>query len=303
MKKPLPIIIDTDPGVDDFFCLAFGCVFRDYFDLKLVTSEGGNNATEVTTENALRILSLFGRDDVPVARGSDQFLTAPFGPPVARFHGENGLGDIQLPATAARPLSLRAWDALYATAKNSPEPIVLVTVGPLTNPAIALSVYPDLKNYIRKIVMMGGTTDRGNIGPYTEANMGHDALASRIVFQSGIPIDMIGLNVTRESLIPLSEFDAMQAPENPAIHSAMRALIAFRKGEALHDPVAIATLLDESIMTWRDAYTEIEFSDVETNGMCHIHYDAAVINSRIAVRLHQQAYQKYFMEMCARCPK
>ena len=83
----------------------------------------------------------------------------------------------------------------------------------------------------------------------------------------------------------------------------MRALIAFRKGEALHDPVAIATLLDESIMTWRDAYTEIEFSDVETNGMCHIHYDAAVINSRIAVRLHQQAYQKYFMEMCARCPK
>lgn len=73
MKKPLPIIIDTDPGVDDFFCLAFGCVFRDYFDLKLVTSEGGNNATAVTTENALRILSLFGRDDVPVARGAINF--------------------------------------------------------------------------------------------------------------------------------------------------------------------------------------------------------------------------------------
>lgn len=302
MEKKIPMIIDTDPGVDDFFCLAFGCVFQDRVDLKLVTTEGGNNTTSVTTENALRILSLFKREDVPVAKGADQFLTSPFGPCVTRFHGENGLGNVQLPPTHMRPLAMRAWEAMHAVIAGSDEPVLLVTVAPLTNVAIALSAYPDIKKKIRKIVMMGGTTDRGNIGPYTEANMGHDALASRIVFQRGIPIDMVGLNVTRQSRIAMDAFQTGNGPKNPLIKEIMQALIAFRKEEALHDPVAIAGVLDDTIMTWRNAYTEIEFSDAETNGMCHIDFEAPVPNSRIAVSLDRQAYQNLFAKMCARCP-
>ncbi len=302
MEKKIPIIIDTDPGVDDFFCLAFGCVFQDRFDLRLVTTEGGNNTTTVTTENALRILSLFKREDVPVAMGGDQFLTTPFGPVVVQFHGENGLGNVQLPKAHAKPLAIRAWEAMHNVIMQSSDPVLLVTVGPLTNVAVALSAYPDMKKKIRKIVMMAGTTDRGNIGPYTEANMGNDALASRIVFQSGIPIDMIGLNVTRGSRISLEAFAKMNGPENPLIRDIMRSLIAFRKGEALHDPLAIATVLDDTIMTWRNAYTEIEFSDAKTNGMCHFDFESAMPNSRIAVRLDQRAYQNLFKKMCSLCP-
>jgi len=90
--KTIPIIIDTDPGVDDFFCIGIGCAFRELFDLRAITTIGGNNSTDVTTRNALDILKLFRRQDVPVAKGADSFLYEPFGEPVVRFHGTNGLG-------------------------------------------------------------------------------------------------------------------------------------------------------------------------------------------------------------------
>ena len=92
----LPIIIDTDPGVDDFFCLAIGCAFTEKFDLKGVTTIGGNNITAVTTRNALNILKVL-RTDVPVAAGADRFLTEEFGRPVVEAHGHNGVGEAVLP--------------------------------------------------------------------------------------------------------------------------------------------------------------------------------------------------------------
>jgi len=110
--KPVPILIDTDPGVDDFFCIAIGCAFRELFDLKAITTIGGNNTTEVTTQNALNILKLLHRDDVPVAKGADSFLTRPFGRPVAKFHGANGLGNVELEKSDNDPVSLSACDMI-----------------------------------------------------------------------------------------------------------------------------------------------------------------------------------------------
>lgn len=92
----IPIVIDTDPGIDDFFCLALACAYSDRLDLRAVTTMGGNNHTDVTTQNALNILSLF-RTDVPVARGADRYLEAEFGAPAAKCHGSNGVGDLILP--------------------------------------------------------------------------------------------------------------------------------------------------------------------------------------------------------------
>ena len=89
----IPIVIDTDPGIDDFFCLALACAYSDRLDLRAVTTMGGNNHTDVTTQNALNILSLF-RTDVPVARGADRYLEAEFGAPAAKCHGSNGVGDL-----------------------------------------------------------------------------------------------------------------------------------------------------------------------------------------------------------------
>ena len=245
----IPVILDTDPGVDDFFAIAMLCANRDRINLLGLTAEGGNNTTAVTAQNALNVLLLLGCDDVPVARGMDQYLTRPFGAPVAKFHGANGMGNVDLPVSNHGLAKERAWDFIYTQAKEAGS-IVLVTVGPLTNVAVALCKYPDLKAHVSRIVMMGGTTDRGNIGPYTEANMGHDALASRIVFESGIPIDMVGLNVTRDCIISPAEFDVMSGHSDSLTASVMRDLIVFRAGEALHDPIAAAAMLVSEIISW-----------------------------------------------------
>ena len=291
------VILDTDPGVDDFFAIAMLCANRDRIDLLGVTAEGGNNTTAVTAQNSLNVLSLLGCGDVPVARGMDQYLTSPFGEPVAKFHGANGMGNVDLPVSKHVLEKRTAWDFIYEKATKYGT-IVLVTVGPLTNIAVSLCKYPDLKNHVSRIVMMGGTTDRGNIGPYTEANMGHDALASRIVFESGLPIDMVGLNVTRDCIITPEEFDAMSDHSDPLVASVMRKLIVFRAGEALHDPIAAAAMLRPEIITWEDAYTQIEFSDLETNGMCHIDSKKRhSFNSRIAMKLDQAAYRGMFRDM------
>ena len=293
----IPVILDTDPGVDDFFAIAMLCANRDRINLLGLTAEGGNNTTAVTAQNALNVLSLLGCDDVPVARGMDQYLTSPFGAPVAKFHGANGMGNVDLPVSKCGLEKARAWDFIHAKASDFGK-IVLVTVGPLTNVAVALCKYPDLKEHLSRIVMMGGTTDRGNIGPYTEANMGHDALASRIVFESGIPIDMVGLNVTRDCIITPAEFDVMSGHSDSLIASVMRDLIVFRAGEALHDPIAAAAMLVPEIISWEDAYTQIEFSDLKTNGMCHIDPEKTdSFNSRIAMKLDQAAYRGMFREM------
>lgn len=191
----IPIVIDTDPGIDDFFCLALACAYSDRLDLRAVTTMGGNNHTDVTTQNALNILSLF-RTDVPVARGADRYLEAEFGAPAAKCHGSNGVGNLVLPQSDRMPDDLPAWDKLYEIAKAAQGELVLVTVAPLTNIALALQKHPDLPHWIKKIVMMGGSIGRGNITPYVEANAGHDPAATKLVFESGIPIDMVGLSIT-----------------------------------------------------------------------------------------------------------
>jgi inosine-uridine nucleoside N-ribohydrolase len=300
MEERLPILIDTDPGIDDFFCLVMALAFEDHLRVTGVTTEGGNADTAVTTRNALDILYLLGRSDIPVAKGSTQYLLTPFGKPAAKFHGENGLGGVQLAPSPQAADARRAWELLHDCACQEEGKLVVLTIGPLTNIAVALGMFPDLKKKIRRIVMMGGTTDTGNIGPYTEANMGHDALASRIVFQSGIPIDMVGLNVTRKCFISSKELESWSAGTKPEIRTAMRQLFSFRGTEPMHDPVACASLLDDSIISWQEAYTEIECSQLNTSGRCLIDCQSAAPNSRVAIDIDLERYKALFAAMLER---
>ena len=267
----IPIVIDTDPGVDDFFCLALACTYQDVFDLKAVCSMGGNHYTDVTTQNALNILSLFGREDVPVARGADCYLTEPFKEPAAKFHGENGLGNVTIPQSGRKADPLPAWDKLYEVAQECAGELVLVTVAPLTNVAMAIQRHPDLPRHLKKIVTMGGSTTVGNISPYAEANVGHDVPAAKTVFESGIPLDMVGLNVTKPCPIRPDVFDrCSSAPDGP-IETVMRRLIAFRNGEAMHDAIAISTLIDEQMASWDQGSIEVITEDPVHVGQTVLH--------------------------------
>ena len=294
MKK-IPIIIDTDPGVDDFFCIAIGCAFGELFDLRAITTIGGNNSTDVTTGNALDILKLFGRDEVPVARGADRFYTRQFGEPVAKFHGMNGLGNVEIPHSERKPDELKAWDMIYEQAKLCEGELVLVTVGPETNLAMAFEKYPDLKHMIKKITVMGGTLTTGNVSEYAEANIWNDAEAAKIVFDTGIPIDMVGLNVTRKAPLRKDIFDGLEDIRED-VKDVMLKLIAFRNEEAMHDAIAISSLVRDDIITFKDAYTYIIDGENEKRGMSVADCDRTP-NSRVAVDINVDNYYAMMREM------
>ena len=300
MKKPLPIVLDTDPGVDDFFCLAMLCAFPEEFSLRAVTTIGGNNSTEVTTKNALDILALFGKD-APVYPGADHFTEEEFGEPVVFAHGHNGLADVTLRASKREPEKEKAWDALYQIAKEENGELVVVTVGPQTNLALALLKYPSLKTKIRKIVMMGGTLGTGNISPYAEANVGNDAIASRVIFESGIPVDMIGLDTTRQCKVSLEEFEEMSEKTDPLIREIMRRMITFRKGEAMHDAAAFSTLLDPEIVSWKTGTIHVETETPLKKGRTTICETPQGIH-RAAYEPRRERYKEVFGRMLERYP-
>lgn len=293
--RKIPIIIDTDPGVDDSFCLAMGAAWPEVFDLKGVTTIGGNNTTAVTTRNALALLQLYHRTDVPVAAGADSYLEEPFGEPGAKFHGANGLAEQIIPEPERKPEPIAACDFIYETAKKCGGELVLVTVGPETNLALAFNKYPDLKTMIKKIVVMGGSLTRGNVTPYAEANIGHDVPAAAVVFTTGIPIDMVGLNVTLRSPVAAERLDEY-APECRAeVKEFMKALIRFRNGEAMHDAVAISTLLDDNTVEWQRGMVRIHTENDEFRGKTEFTPDPNG-NMRVAVEPGLAVYEKLFCE-------
>ena len=295
LNKPIPIVLDTDPGVDDFFCIALAATFTDIFDLKALTTIGGNNYTDVTTKNALDILKLLNRQDVPVARGADSYLTKPFGEPVTKFHGANGLGNVVIEASDQPIDELPAYEKIYQEALKANGELVLVTVGPETNLALAFNKHPDLNKLLKRIVVMGGTLTTGNVSEYAEANIYHDAQAARIVFESGVPIDMIGLNVTRKAPLETSIFDDIPNM-NPIIKDVMEKLIIFKHPDSMHDAIAISSLISDDIITFKETYTYIIDDEGEKHGMSATD-DNKTANSRVAVDINVENYYEVIKEM------
>ncbi len=299
MTNRIPLVIDTDPGVDDFFCIALACAYPELFDIKAICTIGGNNATDVTTRNALDILKLLRREDIPVARGADRFLKEEFGEPVEQFHGRNGLGNVGIPASERQIDPLPAWEKIYQAAKESHGELILVTVGPETNLALAFQKHPDLSSLVRRIVVMGGTTTNGNVTQYAEANIWHDAPAARIVFASGVPVDMVGLNVTRQAPLKQDIFDGISSVRSD-VKEVMSKLIAFRNQEAMHDSIAFATLLDDDVFTWQKAHTYVVDDYGERHGQTVVEADQEPLNSRVAIGIDTKAYYRIMKEMIGR---
>lgn len=196
---PIPVLIDCDPGHDDAIAILMAAAIPQ---LRLVgiTTVAGNQTLEKTTRNARVICGVAGITDVPIAAGADRPLvreriTA------AEVHGESGLDGPRLDGREA-PLDPRhAVDLIVETYEAATEPIPLVAIGPLTNVALALRLYPSLANRIPLISMMGGAWGLGNVTPGAEFNVHADPDAARIVIESGIPIRMSGLELTRHAAI------------------------------------------------------------------------------------------------------
>lgn len=295
----LPIIIDTDPGVDDFFCLSIGLSYTDQFNLLGITTMGGNNYTHVTTQNALDIVQLF-KKNTPVISGSTSYLKAPFAEPEAEFHGANGLGDIEIPHSSQLPLDIPVEDFIYNMAKKYSKELILVTVAPLTNIARCFLKYPEITKDIKKLVIMGGAIQGGNITPFAEANINHDAYAADIVFRSGIPIDMVGLDVTMKCPLELDTFNTISTNLNPEIKPIMQELITFRNGDPMHDAVAIASLVDEQMLTYKNAYVTIELNNSTHIGQTICDFESKHPNCRVAIGQDINRYYDVMKGVCER---
>ncbi len=201
MAARIPLVIDTDPGIDDALAILLALASPEV-DLRLVTTVHGNVELAQTTENALRVLHLAGRSDVPVAAGARASLVHPQAERAGHVHGAAGLGGVDLPPSPAAVDPRPAVVALAELLTASEEPVTVAAIGPLTNLALLLGVYPDAAARIGRLVVMGGSAGvGGNATAAAEFNIWADPEAAQAVLSAGLPTTLVGLDVTLPTVL------------------------------------------------------------------------------------------------------
>jgi purine nucleosidase len=261
------IILDCDPGQDDALALLLALGSPEEIELLAVTAVAGNVPLRLTEVNARKILELAKRTDIPVYRGCHRPLVEPL--ETAEYvHGETGLNGIELPEPAMPLAQGHAVDAIIELVMAAtPKTVTLCPTGPLTNIAMALRKEPDLASRVQEIVLMGGAIGLGNVTPAAEFNIYVDPHAARVVFESGVPITMLGLDVTHQALVDRARLDAIRAVGTPVALAAAGLVDFFNRfdsdryavdGAPLHDPCVIAHLIDPSIFTGKPCHVVVE---------------------------------------------
>ena len=262
MKKT-PVILDGDPGHDDAIAWVLAKASTQ-LDILAVTTCCGNQTLEKTTYNAGRIMALIGLD-VPLAAGRIKPLLAD--PMVApSVHGVSGLDGPDLPSPLREPLTIDAVTLMAQCVEQQSDQVALIPTGPMTNIAAFLLLYPQLKNKISHIYLMGGGIGHGNWTPAAEFNILVDPEAADIVFRSGIPITMAGLDVTEQALLYPEDFDRIGAIGSEVAKVTagwLEFFYGFHRalgyhGAPVHDAVAVAALIRPDLLTFQDLYVEIE---------------------------------------------
>jgi len=268
------IILDTDPGIDDGLAL-FLALASPEVQLEAITTVSGNVDVTLTTHNALTLLELAGRTDIPVARGSDRpLIRQPFN--AAFVHGDNGLGGLQLPEPRIQPVAEHAVDVIIEKILAAPGEITLVTIGPLTNIALALRRDPRIAQQVREVVIMGGALRvPGNDTPAAEFNIYVDPHAAHIVLHAGWPIRLVSLDVTTQTLMQREQVQMLTRSESRVI-SAIKQMLDYSfdvagpafglSGFQMHDPLCLAAAFQPELITWDPVYVDVELHGTLTLG-------------------------------------
>ncbi|ABV89563.1 nucleoside hydrolase [Shewanella pealeana] len=258
------IILDSDPGIDDVMAILFAEA-HPAIELKAITTVYGNATIENGTRNALFLKQKYGFN-ADVVKGADKpIVRDPVGPTIV-VHGETGLGDVHAPTDLTLSADPRpAYQYIIDSVKAEPGEITLVAVGPLTNLALALEAAPEIAGLVKEVVVMGGAfgmnDHRGNVTPYAEANIHDDPHAADIVFTAPWPVVVIGLDVTEESFFSKDYLDQLRddaAEVGQFIWDISRYYLKFYsekvglEGCHVHDPSAIAYVIDPSLFTLRE---------------------------------------------------
>ena len=249
---PRKIIIDTDPGIDDAMAIIYALASPELQVVGL-TTVFGNAYVENCTANALHILEVAGHPEVPVSKGTARPLAMPFRGPATFVHGQNGLADIELPTPSRQVHALDAAQFIIEQVRAAPGEITLVPIGPLTNIALAMLLWPDLPLHIAGMVIMGGNAFcPGNASPAAEANIINDPEAADMVFGADCPIVMCGLDVTERTVMTNEHIEAIARIDNPRARLAAQILPHYNDfhrahgknvGIFVHDSTCISYLL------------------------------------------------------------
>ncbi|HBX05233.1 MAG TPA: pyrimidine-specific ribonucleoside hydrolase RihA [Leclercia adecarboxylata] len=305
-----PIILDCDPGHDDAIALVLALASPE-LDVKAVTSSAGNQTPDKTLRNVLRMLTLLKRTDIPVAGGAVKPLMREL--IIAdNVHGESGLDGPALPEPNFAPQNCTAVELMAKVLRESAEPVTLVATGPQTNVALLLNSHPELHAKIARIVIMGGAMGLGNWTPAAEFNIYVDPEAAEIVFQSGIPVVMAGLDVTHRAQIMADDIERFRAINNPVARTVAELLDFFMEyhktekwgfqGAPLHDPCTIAWLLKPEIFTTARRWVGVLMQGKYTQGMTVVDYfmlSGNEPNTDIMLDIDRQAFVDLLAERLA----
>jgi inosine-uridine nucleoside N-ribohydrolase len=266
------IILDTDPGTDDALALMLALNSPE-LDVRAITVVPGNVTAAMGLENALRMVSLADRCDIPVARGAQhplfqKLITAEF------WHGKNGLANIELPPSKCKVDSRFGPDVIIQLVHASPHEITLVLVGPLTNIALAVEKDPSIVPLVKEVILMGGSISGGNVNAAAEANIYNDPEAAQIVFQAGWPLTMVGLEVGDKALFTnkyLDQLGQTHGQINDFMYSVLKFLVTLSgtfgaPGPPMYDPSAVAVAVDSTLVKVQEMHVDVETRGEFTRG-------------------------------------
>lgn len=297
---PIPIILDCDPGHDDAIAILLA-VQSPRIDLRAVTTTFGNCSIEDATRNALRILTLAGALTVPVARGAAGSL-AGLSELGNYVHGASGLDGPEMPEPGLGLSEKSAVELMHSVLESSEHPVTIVATGPITNVATLIQNHAEIVPNIAQIIFMGGSTERGNHTPTAEFNTYADPEALDTVLNSGIPIKMVGLNLTHQALGTPEVVARMQAMRHSIgricgewmgfFGSSYRAVWNF-DSPPVHDPCTIAALIEPDLITWQECFLAVETKGEWTRGTTvvdlHNRYNRSP-NASVAMKLDTARY-------------
>jgi inosine-uridine nucleoside N-ribohydrolase len=315
---PRKVIIDTDPGADDAMAILLALNSPE-LEVRAITVVPGNVTAQRGLENALKLVSLAGRCDIPVAAGAQHPLfqkltTAEF------WHGANGLANAELPPSRCQVDSRFGPDLIGELVHKYPHEITLVLLGPETNLALAVERDPTIVPLVKEVVVMGGSISGGNVNASSEFNIYNDPEAASIVFNAGWPLTMVGLDVGNKTLVTrqlIASLEKTHGPENDFVVTALKFLNNLSEkygfeGVPMYDPLAMGVAIDPTLVTTREMRVDIETrgdftrgetvanrdNTVERSVLSGDHYEIeAVENVKPNVRVSTDVQSARFLEM------
>ena len=259
------VVWDMDPGIDDALALLLALKSPEVQVLG-ITTVAGNAPVEMTSDNARCILEFLGEGSIPVAMGAANPLNHTLKDALS-YHGPDGLGNCHLPPPKLPLYPVKAWDFIARLVFDAPGELALLATGPLTNVAYAFEMHPELPKLLDKLVLMGGAYSltpcgKGNRTPFAEFNIWQDPEAAHIVFDSGADIFDVGLDVTMDPAACLNGWHLKQIKtgHTPAAHLAARLVeydVKYHGCCRMHDPLALAMLLDDSLLDFTSVRVEV----------------------------------------------